>query len=550
MKSFIKNIVTSRWVLLFLILVTVIIYAMNLIVPFFNDDLEYQYYHGANGLEHYSSIWQVFHATYLSYFTDTFYTDNGRLACTFFIRLYTGLLGETTFDIVNTFVFLFLLLYIGYYCIPRGKEKYLECWVAIVGCLFIFTQGTRTFSLYYWAAGAGTYLWASIWAVTFMLVLRWTVKHQQATWWQYALLVLSGAVCGMGHEMFSFALSAACFIYFFLLHRDCITKPLLALVLTFMVFSVVNAFSPAIQTRGGFSDGEFSLSMVDLIRRLISNLMELKAFYIMLACLFFFYYKERRIIASIKNNAFLFIALFFSFIPPMLYGSGGRALYGIEFFSILILTKLIGTRDLNNMLWSKIVALLFILYFGVVTYESYKKWGIVKEVVENYYHSDSDTQYFDAYVGTPLTDYYSINSLIFLTNELTKDRYGMVKRTEYGYPNAQSLNAVPCAQLLTILDNCHEQLDDKYLIPGDLKAYNYPELKFIVIQCDDEKLKEFYEGKTRKVRHLKFWPYKEYVTSSSHKYDCEVSDSKYKYKYVLLQKSYPFMTYDDISMTK
>lgn len=137
-----------------------------------------------------------------------------------------------------------------------------------------------------------------------------------------------------------------------------------------------------------------------------------------------------------------------------------------------------------------------------------------------------------------------------MTNELTKERYGIVKRTEYGHPNAQAINAVPCVQLLTILDNCHEQLDDKYLIPGDLKAYNYPELKFLVIQCNDAKLKKFYEGKTKKVRQLKLWPYKEFVTSSSHKYDCEVSNPKYKYKYILLQKSYPFMTYDDISLSE
>lgn len=89
-----------------------------------------------------------------------------------------------------------------------------------------------------------------------------------------------------------------------------------------------------------------------------------------------------------------------------------------------------------------------------------------------------------------------------MTNELTKERYGIVKGTEYGRPDAQALKAVPCAQLLTILDQCHEQLDDKYLIPGDLKAYNYPDLKFLVIQCNDAKLKKFYEGKTKKVRHL------------------------------------------------
>ena len=546
MKQFLKNIGDSRWVMIFLILVTVMIYLMNLIVPFFNDDLGYQYYQTTNGkFEHYSSIWQVFHATYLSYF-DGLMADNGRLACTFFIRLYTGILGETAYDVINTIVFLFLILYIGYYCIPRGKEKFLECWVAIVGCLFIFTQGTRTFSLYYWAAGAGTYLWASIWVITFLLTLQWAMKHRQAAWWQYILLILGGTVCGLGHEMFSFALSASCFFYF-LVHRNKITKPLAVLLIVFMIFSLINAFSPAIQARGGFSNGEFSLTFMGSVKRFFSNLIELKAFYIMLVCLYWFKRKEEGVWAYIRENSILFMALLFSFVPPLLFGSGGRALFGIEFFSILLLTKLIGTRELNNKIWSKVVTAIFFIYFGIVTYESYKKWDIVKEVVEKYYHSDSETQYFDVYSGTPLTDYYSIDMTVFLANELTRTRYGNVKRIEYGYPESVSLHAVPSKRALDIIRNSHEKLDARYKIPGNANAYDYPELDFLLLQCDSTQLEKFYAASTIKKRHLKCWPHLNYNTSSSHKYDSEINEPDLKYRYVLLRKSFPFMTYDEIS---
>lgn len=543
MKSFLRSILQSKWVVFLLLVAFIMFYVMNVFVPFFNDDIDYMYHPTANGYERYQHFSDVFKDTYISYFF-----NNGRLLCSFLIILYSGVLGDFLFNIINTVTFVLMILLIGYYSIPKGMEKKLDCWVVILLSFYIFTPGNRTYCLYYWCAGAGTYVVSGLVSIIYLLLVRNLSKRSGLSILKYALLVITGVCFGLEHEMLAFALCGATFLYY-AFHRKEITRPLFVFYVAFVVGFLINALSPAILSRGGLDNGSIRLS--NMFAFLAKNLLEAKALYLFVLFLVIGKFKGVKLKTFIKENMLVFWALLFSFVPLMFTGQGGRVVFGVEFFSIILMSNLVGQIGVKNRKtqlyrWSFYVSCLFVLYFSVVTYESCKKWTAINQVVDNYFHSPTETQRFDVYTGTALTDYYSIDMANFFGNIGTKTRFGDVKRVDFGSKTSKAIQAIPSLEVEKIIENCGEKLDEKYLIPGDMEVYDYPQLGFLLIQCDSTKLRRVYDHKIGKKRHLSLIPAISQTTKNSHKYMYEIDNPDFKYRYLLLKKSFEMFEYDSI----
>lgn len=526
----------SKWIVILFIFVVAVFYMMNVFVPFFNDDIDYMYHPTENGYERYHSMSDVLKDTYISYFY-----NNGRLLCSFLAILYTGVLGDTIYNIFNTISFALIILLIGYYAIPRGKETYIDSWIIICLSFFIFTPGNRTYNIYYWGAGGGTYVVSGLVTIVYLLLVRYLSEKRKVSGISYSLLVLSGAIMGLQHEMFAFALSAATFVYY-LINRGKITKPLVAFYVSFVFATIFNMLSPAILSRGGNDSVEIS----KMVGFLIKNLFEARILYLLIITAFISFFKKVSILDYIKDNLLVVFALCFSLIPLMFTGQGGRALFGIEFFSIILWCNLIGRMCRGRQRWSKALLLVFVVFFSVVTYESYKKWNIIENVMTKYYHSSNEFQYFEAYKGTPLTDHFSIDLGNFFGNYGTRVRMLDVKKVDYGKKEAKMIKAVPSLEALKIIRESFEILNQDYKIPGDMEAYDYPELDYFLIQCDSGKLCKVYNHKIEKKIHLSFLPQLSTSTKNSHKYMFEISDDDLKYHYLLIKKSSPLLVFDSI----
>ena len=547
MKEFFKNVIRSKWVALLFVFVIVTFYLMNVFVPFFSDDIEYMYHPGANGYEKYQHFSDVIKDTYISYFY-----NNGRLLCSFLIILYSGVLGDVWFNVINTITFVLMIFFIGYYTIPKGTENKLGSWIIIILSFYIFTQGNRTYCLYYWGAGAGTYIVSGLVSIVYMILLRKLSQEKQASLLTYFLLMIVGFILGFEHEMLAFALSGATFLYY-AFHRKEITRPLVVFYIAFVIGFIINAMSPAILERGGLDKGTPTISTMWAF--MVKNMIEAKAFYLLILCIVVAKFKGVRIYDFIHKNILPFWALVLSFFPLMFTGQGGRALFGVEFFSIVLMSSLVcqmynKDRKLHQPKWSMILTCLFVLYFSTVTYESYKKWNMIRDVMGNYFKSPNETQYFEAYKGTPLTDYYSIDLANFFGNYGTRVRMQDVKQVEYGQKSAKLIQAVPSLNALKIIQDCSENLNPSYKIPGDMEAYDYPELDFLLIQCDSIKLQKVYDHKIEKKIHLSFLPQFSFASKNSHKYMFEINDDDLKYKYLMIKKSFSGLKYDNISISK
>lgn len=160
------------------------------------DDFIYHFfYDGPSVTEHtrpFHSIFDIFASQYNHYFM-----WNGRILAHSFVQIMMQF-PKGVFDVVNTFVFLGLLILIKQIVQTLTKEKlpiFLEFLVAIALWFFLPLPGTTI----YWISGAGNYLWMSIFYLSFMLFGLKNLEKNNSVWIIIGAIVL-GFLAGTSSE--------------------------------------------------------------------------------------------------------------------------------------------------------------------------------------------------------------------------------------------------------------------------------------------------------------------------------------------------------------
>lgn len=363
-------------------------YGMNMIVPFYGDDILSKYNLFQPHI-HISSLKDILQAV-----VDDYLYICGRMASSFFCHFFPTLAGEQAFNIVNT-IFFIVLLALGYkFCKPQDADHHLPTliWLTI-GTFLLSNDGS---SLFYWMAGGINYLWSFVATLSFLYFFhsdntRLSFIPSKA----YPLFALGGMVAALFHEMFAITISGTLlvsYVHAFLYPKLLPYSPKLGqrqhwLAGGYLTGSVIAIFSPSMIGRAIVANETFTaMSFLHHTTRIFLSF----HFFVLLACfLLFVYIRKRAIFKSfIQVNAFYFQCLLFSLLPAIISGEGGRALFATEAFSMLLSIRLwnhLMVKQPNHPLsWLYILGASFIVFYGLVMYESHQKWTVFQQTVKAY----------------------------------------------------------------------------------------------------------------------------------------------------------------------
>ena len=294
------------------------------------------------------------------------YTANGRVVCESLVQLFIGILGKTTFNVINALVFclvLFLLLkLIGW------ENKTIGYPLAFLLFLLLIPAFGETVL---WFTGSFNYLWTAFFVLGFLLLLRrYRDDRLSGKHW---LLMPVAFICGWTHEILTLPVSMAIGLYMLLHIRKIWGRAVLPLMLGFMMGTAMNVLAPATFIRAGADDvADVAGGLVGKMKSFVVSVSRLKAFWVLAICIVGAYLKnQKRCWEYFKAYRWLMVLVLFSFSVILLAGySNARVHFGTEFLSLVALMALINYCCFvkNSTRVQTIIAVPLILFVGVVLY--------------------------------------------------------------------------------------------------------------------------------------------------------------------------------------
>ena len=336
---------------IFLIVVAVSMYLLNVFTPLFCDDWHYVFIWGTHTRIH--SITDVFYSQWAHYFD-----YNGRAPVHIVVQLFDGLLGKDIFNVFNAIVFGAFLFFMS--LLTTSKKEH--CFKIMSVCfmlVFLFMSGFKHEFL--WLSGSVNYLWSSTLILSFLLLLN---KQTHARRWTYILLFFYSLLCGWSHEGVAIPLAASLFLYY-ASHRRLITPRIAAMLIGFILGTSFLVFSPA-------SIGRFltrNAESVDLVSRLI-NMRNVGLFYILLILLSVkMCSKHFCLIDWLRKEQVFIVADIIAFIFIALTGvQTDHSRFSVELFSLILILRLINWDRIGTVVLS-VVTLVFLGFVILVIHE-------------------------------------------------------------------------------------------------------------------------------------------------------------------------------------
>lgn len=339
-----------------LLIIAVVMYFFNCFTPIFCDDWHYRFIFGTQ--TPIRSIGDIFVSQWRHYFE-----FNGRLPVHCIVQLFDGILGKTTFNIVNA-LFFALFLWVVALVTTRDKTQYCKVIsVAFILCLLVFAGFKYVFL---WLSGSVNYLWVATALLFFYLLM---MKDHLPSRYNVPLL-LYGFMCGWSNEAMVVGLGAAFFL-FYIFHRKQLTTHRICLLVGFFVGSLFLVFAPAAIHRAmTINANHFSL-----MDRLV-NMHNLRIFFLMVI-----FIAGKAIFGRlnfkhwVKKEQLLIIATAVSFAFVIFTGVEiSHSRFGIELFSLLLLLRAIDWERINHTIVTVcgMGALVFAVYALTVSHKCYR----------------------------------------------------------------------------------------------------------------------------------------------------------------------------------
>lgn len=531
----------------FTIFVIAIFFAINTAIPFFSDDADCTYLNGKQ-INNVGDIISILRFDY--------YNINGRILCNI-AALVSILQGETFFNIANTFFFILAIILLYKTGTKQGEQfKPLTLVITIIGLLIL---STGIDSLYYWASGSTNYLWALVFNMAFILLIRTYGPHTISKT-RLAVLSLAAFVLALNNEMFVCPIAASLSIYCIINKRK-INSTAMIIAIAYILGATVVFCAP-----GNFGrESQYTIGL-GYATRIVKMMYCLRITYILGIVMAVLVVKKKHwLVDFIMNNAILFIMLVLSAVIPFMAASTGRSLYAIEISALIILLRLVNSVNSSKKTESICVTTLSVV-FGIfylsVCNDSFIKWNIVKKTLDKYYSSATNTVMIDDYQSkNGLVEYYTVNiDNIFMPHDksnqyaLEKSRRRNIKVNSENADDSLLIKILPENVYNKAIVNAGKFFTEANRIKG-LGFYHDPSLVYSVMKYDSLKLDSIDKGYMYALYSLSFCKdIKVKVNYMEHDLGFERAafyvDTKYG-RYILLNrkfKRYPFLKLEEISL--
>ena len=365
---------------LFLALVTIAFYIHNLLSPEFLDDYVYKFVFDKTGPDYsqrISNLWDVFRSQYGFYFA-----WNGRTGVQFLGQLFCGLLGKPVFNVLNALVFAAFIYLLRRQVAEKGKYT-LFSYALVVALVLLLPTFCETFL---WVVGSVNYLWCS----TGVLLFLWFYEKNRDLPIDKRLIPLWPCVFLLGwtHEGIVLPLAAALLAIHLLTIRKSYRTRGFWLALILLAGTCMAAFAPSLIARSGASSGMYKALILRKLLPFCSVLSQLRLVYLAILLTLVLCIRHRDVVLrAIKRNAHLIIAVFLSF--GIVFASGmpiARPAFGLEFFSLVYLLRLIGEAvpELNAKFLNGLGIMLTVglmLFYGLMMRHAVPNWQETERLV-------------------------------------------------------------------------------------------------------------------------------------------------------------------------
>lgn len=328
---------------IFIFCITVIFFVQNYYVPFFSDDLSWV--NSLNGDTLADNISRFFERQ-----REHWLTQNGRFTCHAVLQILAGN-GEIVYDVAISCL-LFLLIV----AIALLIDKKIQIWVCSLAVLSLLYLSPASTSNFYWAAGGCNYLLSAFLSCAYLLLLRHGMTRHFSTW-QLPLVFLFSLLAGWSHEIFALPISFAIFcfvIYRFVKERSFnVSLQLLVLIVPFWIGAILIVVSPGTLDRIAGNGGATDAPLLSIIMSKAVTSFKIfrygRCFYLLLALIAYMIFSKTESLRNfLESNAFVALSFLGSLGIVVILGVGGRAIFGVEILSLILVLSWINEKVHRN----------------------------------------------------------------------------------------------------------------------------------------------------------------------------------------------------------
>ena len=403
-----------KWILLFLLSLVTLFFLINEQVPFFSDDINW-----IGSLE--TNNFSGFVESVINRQVNVWLTENGR-AMNHLLWQITVANGDLCYDVFISVVFVFYLWSAINLAAIRFVWNSLFLWsIAAFSTLYLSPTSSSNF---YWAAGGCHYLWPAMSSIVYLLLLKKSCINKFSII-KLTFLSFFSFIAGWTHEIFALPISFAlfCMIIYNICKGKHLSKQHFCLIIPFWLGALLIVVSPGTIARiAGNGGAEGATFLSALLAKAVTSFKIFRygrCFYVLLALLIYLALsKKKSLSVFLKDNALLCLCCLGSLGIVVILGVGGRAVWGVEVFSLLIIIKWVNSvlaHSDKSAVWNKIgavLAVIIIVHQACLIKPFKESWDTYRAVVEQIKQSDfegtssmeqwkSDNPLIDPFVAHP-----------------------------------------------------------------------------------------------------------------------------------------------------
>ncbi len=349
-------------------------YLMNVIVPFYGDDIAFSFSYGKK----IRTLAQVLEEVYHEYFV-----LHGRLICNFFSHFVVVILNDTLFNLINTIVFVITLVLSCYFVSAKEKLSSL-----LISCLLLGYFLINTHDLFFWAVGSANYLWALPFTLVLFILIKKITEENKTT--NPSVAFFLGFAFSFTHEAFAISLSGA-LLFMLVYYRKKKNKILLYVSCGVFLSTLIQFLSPGILNRFLLKSDQSGFDFVSFIKRFVAVAYGLRITYVTILIIMLSLIKKKSLLEFCKSNLFLIVFSVLGILPGILAGDGGRAIFVAEWGSVLFVSKFVDFAVNKHRCFLSICILLVIFSMQIYVYEkSSFNWEQYSKFEQAYMNGKTD----------------------------------------------------------------------------------------------------------------------------------------------------------------
>lgn len=317
-------------------------YGMNSFVPYYDDDIWYAFrYVPHETLSPIQSASDVLVSQYHHYVR-----ENSRAVVHVVLQSLMAALPERGFDLLNTAVFVFLMVCIVRYTADAEGRNSLLTYLAAFTTVFLLLPDMDY--LFYWAAGSLNYLWTSAAVLVFLLLMRAVKTGRRFTGFRAALCVAAAFLSAFSHEALALPAGVALIVYLIRHYRSigCNLPTLMSAAYGAGCLCLLLAPSITVRMNRMLPDAETT----EWLFLALGKFLQLRAFPLVCLLALLSGCRARWRISFrrfCRENGYLCVMCASAILFAFYVGSGTsnmRSFYGAEFFSMLLLLRFYDQR--------------------------------------------------------------------------------------------------------------------------------------------------------------------------------------------------------------